>query len=44
LRSWLQERDYRVVDTGMNLLAIHRSDPTINELQIPETQPQSSAA
>jgi FkbM family methyltransferase len=45
LRAFLDERGYRVVDAGMNLLAIHRSDPTINELQIPEAPPaQSSAA
>lgn len=45
LRAFLDERGYRVVDAGMNLLAIHRSDPTINELQIPETPAaQSSAA
>jgi FkbM family methyltransferase len=45
LRAWLDERGYRVVDAGMNLMAIHRSDPTINELQIPEQQSaQPSAA
>jgi FkbM family methyltransferase len=44
LRAWLEERGYRVVDAGMNLLAIHRSDPTLNELQIPETPVQPSAA
>jgi FkbM family methyltransferase len=45
LRTFLDERGYRVVDAGMNLLAIHRSDPTLGELQIPETpSAQSSAA
>ena len=44
LRAWLEERGYRVVDAGMNLLAIHRSDPTHSELQIPEVSAQSSAA
>jgi FkbM family methyltransferase len=44
LRAWLEERGYRVVDAGMNLLAIQRSDPTLNELQIPETPAQPSAA
>jgi FkbM family methyltransferase len=44
LRAWLDERGYRVVDAGMNLLAIHRSDPTLSQLQIPETPAQSSAA
>ncbi len=44
LRAWLEERGYRAVDAGMNLLAIHRSDPTLNELQIPEQPAQPSAA
>jgi hypothetical protein len=44
LRAWLDERGYRVVDAGLNLLAIHRSDPTLSQLQIPETPAQSSAA
>jgi FkbM family methyltransferase len=45
LRALLDGHGYRVVDAGMNLLAIHRSDPTLGELQIPEMPPaQSSAA
>ena len=44
LRAWLEERGYRVVNAGMNLLAIHRNDPTHSELQIPEVPAQSSAA
>jgi FkbM family methyltransferase len=44
LRTWLEERGYRVVDAGINLLAIHRSDPTLSQLQIPEPPAQSSAA
>jgi FkbM family methyltransferase len=44
LRALLEERGYRVVDAGVNLLAIHRSDPTLSELQIPETPAQPSAA
>jgi FkbM family methyltransferase len=44
LRAWLEERGYRVVDAGINQLAIHRSDPTLSELQIPETAARSSAA
>jgi hypothetical protein len=43
LRAWLDARGYRVVDADVNLLAIHRSDPTLSQLQIPET-PQSSGA
>jgi hypothetical protein len=44
LRAWLEERGYCVVDAGINMLAIHRSDPTLSQLQIPETPAQSSAA
>jgi FkbM family methyltransferase len=45
LRALLEECGYRVVAAGMNLLAIHRSDPTLGELQIPEMpRAQSSAA
>jgi FkbM family methyltransferase len=48
LRAWLETRGYRAVDAGMNLLAIHRGDPTLSELKIPEqaseTPAQSSAA
>jgi FkbM family methyltransferase len=44
LRAWLDARGYRVVDAGLNLLAIHRGDPTLSQLQIPETPARSSAA
>ena len=42
LRSWLQERGYKVIEAGLNLLAIHTSDRTLNDLKANE--PQSSAA
>jgi FkbM family methyltransferase len=44
LRGFLDEHEYRVVEAGVNLLAIHRSDPVVNELQIPERAAQQSAA
>jgi hypothetical protein len=46
LRAWIQERGYEVIDAGINLLAVHRSDPTLKELQakIAEAQTQTSAA
>ncbi len=44
LRSFLDERGYKVVEAGINLLAIHNSDPVVNELQIPDMPAQSSAA
>jgi FkbM family methyltransferase len=46
LRAWLQERGYEVIDAGINLLAVHRTDPTLKELQakMTEAQTQTSAA
>jgi len=46
LRAWLQERGYEVIDAGINLLAVHRTDPTLKELQakLAEAQTQTSAA
>jgi FkbM family methyltransferase len=44
LRRFLDERQYKVVEAGINLLAIHKSDPVVNELQIPDMPAQSSAA
>ena len=35
---------FKVVEAGINLLAIHRSDPVVNELQVPDMATQSSAA
>ncbi|HKS85769.1 MAG TPA: FkbM family methyltransferase [Pseudolabrys sp.] len=44
LRAFLDERGYKVVEAGINLLAIHKTDPVVNELQLPEMPTQSSAA
>jgi hypothetical protein len=44
LRAFLDERGYKVVDAGPNLLAIHKADPVVGELQMPELPAQSSAA
>lgn len=43
LRAFLQQQGYKVAEAGINLLAIHKSDPVANELQVPELA-QSSAA
>ena len=42
--AWLQERGYEVIDAGINLLAVHKTDPTLKELQAKIAQTQSSAA
>ena len=44
LRGVLDEHGYRTVEAGINLLAIHRSDPVVAELRVPEPPAQSSAA
>jgi FkbM family methyltransferase len=44
LRAWLQERGYTVFDAGINLLAVHKTDATLNELNARLSQTQSSAA
>jgi FkbM family methyltransferase len=44
LRAFLDQRGYKVVEAGINLLAIHKTDPVVNDLQIPEMTSQSSAA
>jgi len=44
LRAFLSECGYKVVEAGINLLAIHKTDPVVNELQIPDMPAQSSAA
>ena len=43
-RAWMAERGYHVVEAGLNLLAIHKSDETLSQLQIAEAPAQSSAA
>ena len=44
MRAWLAERGYEMADAGMNLLAIHASDPTLNELHASVRRPQQSSA
>jgi len=44
LRAWLEKRSYQVVDAGLNLLAIHKTDQTLSQLNLSELPGQSSAA
>ncbi len=44
LRAWLEQRGYQVVDAGLNLLAIHKTDATLSQLNLSELPAQSSAA
>jgi hypothetical protein len=33
LREWLTARDYKIFDAGINLLAVHRSDPILPHMR-----------
>ena len=44
LRAFFQDHGYKVADAGVNILAIHKSDPVAHELQVPDASAQSSAA
>ena len=44
VRAFLQNCGYRVIDAGINVLAIHLSDPTLTQLNAPATTSASSAA
>jgi FkbM family methyltransferase len=44
LRAFLGERGYRVIDAGINVLAIHLGDPTLAALNAETTAQASSAA
>jgi hypothetical protein len=43
LRPFLDERVYKVVEAGYNLLAVHKSDPVVQQLQLPDMPAQSAA-
>jgi FkbM family methyltransferase len=44
LTTWIEARGYKVINAGINILAIHKIDKTLNELKLPEPLAQSSAA
>lgn len=44
VRTFLQDCGYRVIDAGINVLAIHLSDPTLTQLNAGATAAASSAA
>ena len=43
LRAFLDERGYKLVEAGYNLLAVHKSDPVVQQLQLPDMPAQSAA-
>lgn len=45
LRAWVAERGYETADAGLNLLAIHKADQTLTQLDLSvRHQPQASVA
>lgn len=43
LRAFLDARGYKVVQAGYNLLAVHKSDPVVQQLQMPDMPAQTAA-
>ena len=43
LRPFLDKRGYKVVEAGYNLLAVNKSDPVVQQLQLPDMPAQSAA-
>ncbi|HXX25263.1 MAG TPA: FkbM family methyltransferase [Pseudolabrys sp.] len=41
--AFFEGHGYKIVDAGINMLAIHKGDPVVNELQVPDAA-QSTAA
>jgi len=44
MRAWLQERGYQVIDAGINILALHKTDAILTQLKTQETPPAQSTA
>jgi len=44
LRGWMAARGYQVIEAGLNVLAIHNSDPVLSKLNRAEPVTQASAA
>jgi hypothetical protein len=44
LRNFLDENGYKIAEAGVNLLAIHKGDRVVSELQLPEQPARQSAA
>ncbi len=39
LAAWMADRGYKVMGVGMNMVAIHRDDPTLADIRFQETPP-----
>jgi hypothetical protein len=42
LRQWLGEHGYEIIEAGINMLAIHRSDKTLTDIR--PNQPSAAPA
>ncbi len=36
IRAWLDNRNYKIFNVGINLLAIHTGDKTLNDVKVQE--------
>ena len=43
IAEYLRDCGYKVVEAGYNLLAVHKSDPVVQQLQLPDMPAQSAA-
>ena len=44
LRAWLKERGYQVIDAGMHILALHKTDAILTQLAQQNAPPERSTA
>jgi FkbM family methyltransferase len=44
LRAWLKERGYQVIDAGIHILALHKTDAVLTQLAPQDVQPEQSTA
>jgi hypothetical protein len=36
LRTWIKVKNPKAIEDGYNLLAVHKSDPVVQQLQLPD--------
>jgi hypothetical protein len=42
-RTWIKVKNPKAIEAGYNLLAVHKSDPVVHQLQLPDMPAQSAA-
>ncbi|MEI9805196.1 MAG: FkbM family methyltransferase [Pseudolabrys sp.] len=43
LKDWLEKRDYKIIAAGINMLAIHKSDKTLEQMKAAQPAPAPTA-